>query len=62
MQPNLIACNVNSADVMSYGTAHVANPDDVMHSVHNMCVLASQASLHNNGVPQFTYWPGMCMC
>ena len=51
MWPNLIADNVNIADIMPHGPTHVVNPNDIMCSSHNMHALASQASLCNYDVP-----------
>ena len=62
MQSNFITHNVNSADVMPMWSTPVVNPDDVMHSMHDMHVQVSQASLHNIDAPHYAYWPGMCAC
>ena len=45
MWPNLIMCNVNSADVMPKWFPHAANPNDVMCGVHDMRAQVTQASL-----------------
>ena len=62
MQPNLIACNANSTDVMPHGTSQFVNSNDIMCGSCNMHVPVSWASLHNIDMPHSTYWPGMYMC
>ena len=47
---------------MPHGPTHVANPNDVMHSVCNMHTPVSWASLHNIDMPHFTYGAGVYVC
>ena len=62
MQPNLIVHNANSADIMTCGPACLVNPNDIMCGPHNMHVPVSEASLHNNDMSHYIYWPGMHAC
>ena len=55
MQPYLIMCNVNSADVMPMWSTCTAIPNDILHGVHETCVLVSWVSLHNIDVLHYTY-------
>ena len=50
--------NVISADVMSYVVIHAMNPNNVMGSLHDMCMLVSC----NYYMPTITYWTGMQAC
>ena len=53
MQPNLIMCNVNNADIMPCGITHAASPNDLMHGSCDMHTLVSWAFLCSSNVPYF---------
>ena len=55
MHPNLAACNANSDEVMPTWSAHAANPNSIMCSVHDMHMQASWASLCNIDALHYTY-------